>query len=264
MRRRTSSGSRAGSRPKAVMEPRSGVRKPSSVLSSVVFPAPFGPSRPVGPGGNAPETPVSAATGPYETAKALNSTSAGAGISVLNEASLPLVPHSDRTGPPDVNAVRWRALRGAMTQLPAATIRASVDEAETVLGIDNIPLALPVASLGSRALAAALDYLIVGLVATLLIVGFALLITRLPRWGVGWMAALMILGFFLLEYGYFAGVEVFTGGRSFGKWVLDLRVVSHSGGKASVGALLLRNMVRLLDLVVGVWLMLLDPLSRRL
>lgn len=150
-----------------------------------------------------------------------------------------------------------------MTQLPATTVRAGVDDAETVLGIDNIPLALPVASIGSRALAATLDYLIVGLLGTAWILGLLYFASHLP-WGIGWTIAVIVLGVFLLEYGYFAGVEVATGGRSFGKWVLDLRVVSHSGGKASVGALLVRNMVRLLDTIVGVWLMLLDPLSRRL
>jgi hypothetical protein len=74
----------------------------------------------------------------------------------------------------------------------------------------------------------------------------------------------MFVGMFVLEYGYFAGVEAATGGRSVGKAALGLRVVSRDGGRASIGALLLRNMVRLVDLLVGVWFMMLDPLARRL
>lgn len=136
---------------------------------------------------------------------------------------------------------------------------------ETVLAMDNIPLALPVAGVGSRALAATLDYLLVGMLAVVWIFGSIYVGNRLEgRIGGGWAFAIVILGFFVLEYGYFAGVEAYTGGRSFGKWALDLRVVSRDGGRASVGALLLRNMVRLIDTLVGVWFMLLDPLSRRL
>src|SRR5262245_14447184 len=136
---------------------------------------------------------------------------------------------------------------------------------QSVLAMDNIPLALPVAGVGSRTLAAALDYVMVG------VLGIAW--TALAIWlraklqellGTDWMFAVVILGLFLIEYGYFAGVEAFTGGRSLGKWALDLRVVARDGGRASVGALLLRNMVRLVDLLVGVWLMILDPMARRL
>lgn len=136
---------------------------------------------------------------------------------------------------------------------------------ETVLAMDNIPLALPVASVGSRALAASLDYILVAVIAVAWVFGCIFLGKRLEAlFGMGWMFAIMILGFFVLEYGYFAGIEAVTGGRSFGKWALDLRVVSRHGGRASVGALLLRNLVRLIDTLVGVWFMLLDPLARRL
>src|SRR5262245_49712160 len=87
-----------------------------------------------------------------------------------------------------------------------------------VLATDNIPLELPVAGVGSRALAATLDYLLVGVLA---MAWFALLIWLTPRLrpvlGAGWTIALMFVGMFLLQYGYFAGVEIATGGRSVGK-----------------------------------------------
>jgi hypothetical protein len=54
------------------------------------------------------------------------------------------------------------------------------------------------------------------------------------------------------------------GGRSFGKWALGLRVTTSSGGRPGPAALLVRNCVRSVDLLVGVPLMLLDPLARRL
>src|SRR5258708_8489272 len=87
IRRRTSSGERMGSRPKATRLPWSGVRKPSRVLRRGVVPARVGPRRPVGPAGKAPETPARAGTRPYETARSRNSTR-GAVTSGMDE-SLP-------------------------------------------------------------------------------------------------------------------------------------------------------------------------------
>jgi uncharacterized RDD family membrane protein YckC len=133
----------------------------------------------------------------------------------------------------------------------------------TVLGLDNVPLELPVAGVGSRALAAFLDYLVVGIAVLLWGAICAALFAVRPRFG-WWMAALFLLGFFVIEYGYFASVEVLREGRTFGKWALGLRVVSREGGRAATAAFLVRNAVRSVDLVVGVPLMALDPLARRL
>ena len=136
------------------------------------------------------------------------------------------------------------------------------DEA-SVLALDNVPLELPVAGTGNRVLAAFLDVLIVGLALFLfLVAAFALSVTaRLPG---AWAVAVVLLGIFLVQYGYFAGVEIATGGRSFGKWALGLRVVTRQGGRPTVGAFLVRNVVRLVDVMIGVPIMAFDPLSRRL
>ena len=80
----------------------------------------------------------------------------------------------------------------------------------TVLGLDNVPLDLPVAGVASRALAAFLDYLVVGIAVliwgAICVAGFA--VRRQVGW---WMAAVFLVGFFLIEYGYFA-----SGPRSLG------------------------------------------------
>src|SRR5262245_46164563 len=110
----------------------------------------------------------------------------------------------------------------------------------SVLAMDNIPLELPVAGVGSRALAATLDYLLVAVLGALWITTLVWLTPRLrPLLGSGWTFALMFIGMFVLEYGYFAGIEAATGGRSVGKSALGLQVVSRDGGRAPVGALLL-------------------------
>ena len=54
------------------------------------------------------------------------------------------------------------------------------------------------------------------------------------------------------------------GGRTLGKKALKIRVVTAEGGTPGPGALLIRNLVRTLDLVIGVVMMAIDPLSRRL
>ena len=133
---------------------------------------------------------------------------------------------------------------------------------ETVLGLDNVRLDLPVAAVGTRVLAGFVDYLVVfvlaaGWTAAMIALG----VTLGQR---AWLAfAIALVGYFLLEYGYFAGFEVFLDGQTPGKKALSLRVVDQAGGRAETRALLVRNVVRTVDLMVGVPLMAMDPLSRR-
>jgi uncharacterized RDD family membrane protein YckC len=148
-------------------------------------------------------------------------------------------------------------------RIPQAEAEAASQIDETVLALDNVPLALPVAGPGTRALAAFLDYIIVSILAGLWAIGGIWLIST-SRWGSGWAFALVLLGFFVIEYGYFAGVEVGTGGRTLGKWAMSLRVTSRLGAQAGTASLLIRNCVRSVDLVTGVPMMALDPLARRL
>ena len=138
----------------------------------------------------------------------------------------------------------------------------AVSSEATVLGLDNIPLDLPIAGAGSRVLCAALDYLIVGILVIVWGAGcIALGVMARRGW---WAVALFLVGFFLIEYGYFAGVEIAREGQTFGKWALGLRVVTRDGARPGTAALLLRNVVRIVDMVVGVPLMATDPLARRL
>jgi uncharacterized RDD family membrane protein YckC len=132
---------------------------------------------------------------------------------------------------------------------------------ESILGLDNIRLDLPIAGIGSRSLAAFLDYLVVMALAFLWVIVVAFLVARLTP---SWASALMVTGWFLLEWGYFAILEIATGGRTLGKMATRLRVVTAEGGTPGPGQLLTRNLVRSLDLLFGVVLMVLDPLWRRL
>ncbi len=132
---------------------------------------------------------------------------------------------------------------------------------ESILGLDNIRLDLPVAGLGSRTLAAFLDYLGLAALAALWILLSLLLGSLLPP---GWVPVFLLGGLFLIHWGYFVGLEIAMGGRTPGKRALQLRVVTAEGGTPGAGALLIRNLVRSIDIVAGVPLMAIDPLSRRL
>jgi uncharacterized RDD family membrane protein YckC len=131
---------------------------------------------------------------------------------------------------------------------------------ESILGLDNIRLDLPIAGIGSRSLAAFLDYLVLTALALL----WVFVVFLLERLTPGWAPAFLFVGWFLLDWGYFAGLEIATGGRTLGKMAVKLRVVTAEGGTPGPGALLARNLVRSLDLVFGLPLMVADPLSRRL
>ncbi|HEX4962588.1 MAG TPA: RDD family protein [Thermoanaerobaculia bacterium] len=132
---------------------------------------------------------------------------------------------------------------------------------ESVLGLDNIRLDLPVAGLGSRSLAVFLDYIGLAIVAMAWIFGSILLAAAVAP---DWTPVFVVAGIFLLDWGYFAAQEILGGGRTLGKRLLKLRVVTAEGGTPGAGALLIRNLVRSLDFLCGVPLMAFDPLSRRL
>ncbi len=136
-------------------------------------------------------------------------------------------------------------------------------ELGTVLTLDNVPVELPVARVGSRVLAALVDYLLL----LVILVGWSFGILALAeglRLRSGWGIGVWVLGAFALDYGYFALQEILFDGRTLGKRLFGLQVVARDGAAAGNGALLIRNLVRTLDLLFGVLLMAIDPLSRRL
>ncbi len=132
-----------------------------------------------------------------------------------------------------------------------------------VRSLDNVPIQLPLAGVATRGLAFALDSLLLGLLTALVfIVGLSF--AGLFKEHSGWAWALVFLAAFLVQWGYFALSEVLMQGRTPGKAALKLRVVTTEGGMPPPGALVLRNLVRLIpDLFVGVFLMAADPLARR-
>lgn len=134
-------------------------------------------------------------------------------------------------------------------------------EGQSILALDNIRLELPVAGVGSRVLAAAVDYLALWILLAVWVVVGIFVAGELDR---GWAVALTVAGIFVLDHGYFIVSEVALQGRTLGKKALRIRVVGRDGGRASSGSLVVRNLLRVVDLIVGVLLMAADPWSRRL
>jgi uncharacterized RDD family membrane protein YckC len=133
----------------------------------------------------------------------------------------------------------------------------------SILGLDNVRLDLPVASIGNRVLAAFLDHAVLAFL--LLLVGgltlFAIAASEIGRL-IAFTIWLLIM--FTINWGYFAISEIVLGGQTIGKRALKIRVVTQEGGAPSVPALLIRNFMRLIDNLIGIVLIAVDPRARRL
>jgi len=137
---------------------------------------------------------------------------------------------------------------------------------EAILGLDNVALELPIAHIGSRILAAFADYLLLFVALVVALVIFLIAVPRLSFFNedVGmWGFALAVLVLVTLHWMYFIFFEIVMDGGSPGKRLAGIRVVSRDGGKVGGGAIVLRSLVREIDIMVGVLFMVLDPLARR-
>jgi uncharacterized RDD family membrane protein YckC len=134
--------------------------------------------------------------------------------------------------------------------------------AEIALTLDNIPLDLPIAGVGSRLLAGFIDNLL--LLAILFAGGIAGgMLASLLKLRKGWFAAIVVVVMFLAQWVVWAVIEITTKGRTPGKAAVRLRVVTRYGGQPSAAAFLVRNLLRVVDYLVGVPMIAIDPLARR-
>ena len=121
---------------------------------------------------------------------------------------------------------------------------------------EQIALEFPLAGAGSRFLAITIDtllqlagFLVLGLIGLgalwLRSTGFASLAT--------WTAAVLIFVAFLLYYGYYAAFESMWVGQTPGKRVLGIRVISTSGQPITPFTAILRNLLRIVDQMPGIY-----------
>lgn len=130
---------------------------------------------------------------------------------------------------------------------------------------ENVTFEFELASVGSRALAWLIDVLVMS---ALLFAGA--LITSVFSTLVGGLAgALFLIGGFLVQWWYGAILEWAWSGRTLGKRVVGLRVIDERGLRVSFLQAVIRNLVRVADLLPGLYLLggtsvLLDRKARRL
>ena len=121
---------------------------------------------------------------------------------------------------------------------------------------EQIALEYPLASAGSRFLALGLDTLVqLGAFAALgliVVAGLYLggaLFARLANW----VLALLILAAFVLYYGYFAIFEAVWSGQTPGKRAVGIRVIVASGRPLGAVDAILRNLLRIVDQMPGMY-----------
>jgi len=131
----------------------------------------------------------------------------------------------------------------------------AADGTLTVTTPENVDIEYAIAGIGSRFVAAAIDHLVqvavfvVGaLILVIPVLGGDLAgvrIAALPFW----LTAALIIWSFLVFWGYFAVLELVGGGVSPGKRVAGLRVLRDGGLPVDAYAVIVRNLVRMVDLV---------------
>lgn len=132
----------------------------------------------------------------------------------------------------------------------------SAPEKLTIETPEQVALEFPLAGIGSRFLAVAVDTLIqIALAAAALIGTFILSrFTQFLSPASGkWLLGALILGWFLVNTGYFAIFESIRNGRTPGKRIAGLRVIAMNGGPVTVYAAILRNLVRVIDQLPGMY-----------
>ena len=120
---------------------------------------------------------------------------------------------------------------------------------------EQIPLEFPLAGIGSRFLALALDtcfQIAAGAVLGGMAYALGLRGSQKPVQG-AWTAALIVLLLFVLQSGYFAIFEAIWNGQTPGKRLTHLRVIQDSGRPITVFEAVARNFLRLIDSIPGLY-----------
>ena len=147
-----------------------------------------------------------------------------------------------------------------MSAVPPDTLR--------VQTADNVSLGYSIAGVGSRVAAQLVDNAVALTLVFLVLLAAGGVVSGASTgqglaWGAG--AAAAFAGF--VYFGYFLVYEAVSGGRTLGKLALGLRVVRVDGSAPDFTAILVRNVVRIVDLGlfgIGIVVMFFHPLSRRL
>ena len=119
---------------------------------------------------------------------------------------------------------------------------------------EQVALEFPLAGVGSRFLALAIDMLLQGAIIAIVILAVTGTWSVIrPTGGGFWFAAVGLLAVFSIFYGYFAGFEAFWHGQTPGKRLVGLRVLRVTGRPIRLDEALIRNVLRVVDQLPGVY-----------
>lgn len=117
---------------------------------------------------------------------------------------------------------------------------------------EGVEVELVLAGLGSRFVAALLDGLVIGGVLVSLWVVGVVVASPVDLAG-GVVAAGLVIGSFLVVFGYDTAFETLASGRTPGKRAVGLRVVRSGGDPPGFLAAAVRNLLRLVDFLPGLY-----------
>lgn len=123
-----------------------------------------------------------------------------------------------------------------------------VDDRVVLSTPEGVDVELVLAGLGSRFSAALLDWLV--RTPVLLAIPLVAMWSELD----GFATAIAAIASFLLVFGYDVAFEVLGGGRTLGKRWSGIRVVDRNGGPVSFVTSVVRNLLRVIDLLPGFYL----------
>ena len=131
-----------------------------------------------------------------------------------------------------------------------ASFSGAAEEKLTIETPEQTALEFPLAGIGSRFLALALDSLIQWAVGFALFLVGVLSMAGLARiWQASslWTFALLLLSFFAIYFGYFAVFEAIWNGQTPGKRITRIRVIKDSGQPITAIDSVARNLLRIVD-----------------
>ena len=145
------------------------------------------------------------------------------------------------------------------------TVAAGRLEVETP---DHVVLRYDLAGAGNRGFAALLDFMLAAIIAitSLVILSWAGTLSEASLFVVGGLAMILTL---VVIWAYFILLEWLWNGQTIGKRAFKLRVINEDGSPAQFTAVLIRNLLRLVDFLpafygLGVLVIVLSPKSQRL
>ncbi len=125
----------------------------------------------------------------------------------------------------------------------------------TIQTPEQTSLEFPLAGIGSRFLALAIDYLLQGagylVLVVIAIAAFSL--SAFAQRASLWTMAALVFVFFSVQLGYFAIFETVWNGQTPGKRWTHLRVIKDSGRPISAYDAILRNLLRIVDVLPSLY-----------